>query len=281
VVDQIKDQARRMAASLGVRGLMNVQFAIKQDEAGSGHTIYVLEVNPRASRTVPFVSKATGLSWARVAAKVMAGKSLAALKLKDEIDISHTCVKESVFPFTKFPGVDVILGPEMRSTGEVMGIDASFPLAYAKSQMAAGTVLPTEGTVFLSVRDADKPDIVDVARRLHVMGFDIVSSAGTHQFLEDHGVETTRIKKLREGRPNGIDLIKDKKIALIINTPTRTGPGSDEGRLRSTAVRFALPYITTATAAQAAVGSIEALRAGEWSVRALQEFVPEAVAGGP
>jgi len=279
VIVRIKDQAKCMAAALGVRGLMNIQFAIKRaDDEPDGHAIYVLEVNPRASRTVPFVSKATGVSWARIAAKIMAGTSLDALGLTETVDIAHTCVKESVFPFTKFPGVDVILGPEMRSTGEVMGIDTAFPLAYAKSQMAAGTVLPTEGTVFLSVRDADKPGIVDVACRLIAMGFDIVSSAGTHQFLAEQGVKTTRLKKISEGRPNGIDLIKDRALSLIINTPTRTGSGSDEGRLRSTAVRFALPYITTATAAAVAVRSIEALKAGQWSVRSLQEFIPEAVA---
>src|SRR6187200_1643393 len=177
IVHRLKDQTRALARALRVRGLMNVQYAIKDDE------IYVIEVNPRASRTVPFVSKATGVPWAKIAAKVMAGKTLAELGVKEQPDPKHTSVKEVVFPFSKFPGVDVILGPEMRSTGEVMGIDQNFELAFAKSSIAAGTVLPTEGTVFISVRDPDKAALLPIARELVALGFDIISSGATYDLL--------------------------------------------------------------------------------------------------
>ncbi|MBI1335433.1 MAG: carbamoyl-phosphate synthase large subunit [Phycisphaera sp.] len=300
VVEDLRDKSRRIAEALGVRGLMNVQYAIKRSgqvaewpsgqvkdndsgsarsatrpldhSATSSYETYVLEVNPRASRTVPFVSKATGLPWARIAAKVMAGKSLVELGVTEEVEPAHTSVKESVFPFSKFPGVDVILGPEMRSTGEVMGTDMDFAIAFAKSQMAAGTVLPTGGKVFLSVRDSDKPQIVSVARRLCEMGFEVHSTGGTHEFLASRGVKTQRVLKISEGRPNAIDLIKNGELSLVINTPTRKGIRSDEGRLRSTAVRFAVPMITTTTAASAAVTSIAALQSGGWGVRSLQEY---------
>jgi carbamoyl-phosphate synthase large subunit len=232
----------------------------------------VLEVNPRASRTVPFVSKATGVPWARIAAKVMAGKQLAELGITDEVTPRHTSVKESVFPFSKFPGVDVILGPEMRSTGEVMGIDRGFPLAFAKSQMAAGTELPTSGKVFLSVRDSDKKHIVGPARKLLEMGFMVITTGGTHEYLAEQGIMTQKITKISEGRPNAIDLIKNGELALIINTPSRKGINTDEGRLRSTAVRFNLPMITTVTGAAAAVQAMAALQAGRWGVRALQDY---------
>ena len=274
VVEDLKRQSRSLAEALQVRGLMNVQWAIRRPDAKSGtdFEIYVIEVNPRASRTVPFVSKATGHSWARIAAKVMIQESLAALGVDNEVTPTHTSVKESVFPFSKFPGVDVILGPEMRSTGEVMGIDADFPIAFAKSQMAAGTILPIKGKVFISVRDMDKKSIVPVAKKLLEMGFTVVTTGGTRAFLEQHGVATERLKKISEGRPNCIDLIKNKELALIINTPTRKGLNTDEGRLRSTAVRFSVPMVTTSTGAAAAVQAIEALRAGTWGVRAIQDY---------
>src|SRR5689334_56445 len=194
IVARLKDETRALAKALRVRGLMNVQYAIKDDE------IYVIEVNPRASRTVPFVSKATGIPWARLAAKVMAGKTLAELGVSEMPDPAHTSVKEVVFPFSKFPGVDVILGPEMRSTGEVMGIDENFPIAFAKSQIAAGTVLPTSGNVFISVRNSDKAAIIPVARALADLGFSIFSSAGTYEALRREGIEATRVSKLAEGR---------------------------------------------------------------------------------
>jgi carbamoyl-phosphate synthase large subunit len=181
-------------------------------------------------------------------------------------------VKESVFPFSKFPGVDVILGPEMRSTGEVMGIDASFPIAFAKSQMAAGTMLPTKGKAFVSVRDSDKAGVIGVAKGLVAMGFEVVTTGGTHRHLTENGVKTTRINKISEGRPNCIDLIKNREIHLIINTPTRKGLKTDEGMLRSTAVRFNVPMITTITGARAGVLAIAALRNDDWKVQALQDY---------
>ena len=269
VIEQLKEQSRKMAEALGVRGLMNVQWAVKDGE------IYVIEVNPRASRTVPFVGKATGVSWARIAAKVMAGKQLAELGVTEEVTPTHTSIKESVFPFGKFPGVDVILGPEMRSTGECMGADADFPVAFAKAQMAAGSKLPLEGKVFLSVRESDKPAVVEVARGLVDQGFEVVTTRGTHAYLAEQGIETTRIKKIQEGgRPNALDLMKNGELDLIINTPTRKGAGTDEGKLRATAVRNGVTMITTMTAAKVAVQAIEALRRDDWTVKSLQEYFP-------
>jgi carbamoyl-phosphate synthase large subunit len=177
-----------------------------------------------------------------------------------------------VFPFSKFPGVDVILGPEMRSTGEVMGIDQNFAIAFAKSQMAANCSLPSKGKVFLSVRDSDKAAILPVARKLAEMGFEIITTRGTQTFLQQHGIETRLVNKISVGRPNAIDLIKNRELALILNTPTRKGITSDEGRLRATAVRFNVPMVTTATGAAAAVQAIAALRTGDWGVRALQDY---------
>ncbi len=272
IVDEIKRNALVMAKELKVKGLMNVQFAIKDDE------VYVLEVNPRASRTVPFVSKATGVSWARMAAKIMCGKTLKELGITHEIvPTKHVAVKESVFPFNKFPGVDVILGPEMRSTGEVMGIDSTFPIAYAKSQMAAGGSLPTTGTIYISVRDADKPAIVPIARKLATLGFNLIATGGTHKVLADAGVNATRIPKIKEGRPNIIDAIKNKQVKLLINTPTTKGPRTDEGTIRAAAVMHKIPIITTLTAAEAAADAIAALRAdtskdGGWTVKPLQDY---------
>ncbi|MEO1236719.1 MAG: carbamoyl-phosphate synthase large subunit [Planctomycetota bacterium] len=267
VIDELKKLSRKMAEALHVRGLMNVQWAVKDGD------IYVIEVNPRASRTVPFVGKATGVSWARLAAKVMAGKQLAELGVTEEVTPTHTSIKESVFPFGKFPGVDVILGPEMRSTGECMGADAEFPLAFAKAQIAAGSPLPTSGTVFLSVRESDRGALPEVARGLVDLGFRVLTTRGTHDHLATHGIETSPIKKIQEGgRPNALDLMKNGELQLIINTPTRKGAGTDEGKLRATAVRNGVPMITTVTAAKAAVRAIAALRDGDWGVRSLQEY---------
>ncbi|MBL4700158.1 MAG: carbamoyl-phosphate synthase large subunit, partial [Phycisphaeraceae bacterium] len=273
IVEEVKRQSREMAKALSVRGLMNVQWAIKRpNEQNSEYEIFVLEVNPRASRTVPFVSKATDRSWARIAAKVMAGKQLHELGIIDEIIPSHTSVKESVFPFSKFPGVDVVLGPEMRSTGEVMGADPSYPIAFAKSQMGASAALPTSGKVFISLKECDKASMVEPARKLVELGFELIATKGTHDFLNEHGVKNKMILKIRVGRPNAVDLIKNKELALIINTPSRKGINTDEGQLRATAVRFNVPMITTATGATAAVYAIEAIRNGGWSVRALQDY---------
>ena len=250
-----------------MRGLMNLQLAIRDDE------IYVIEVNPRASRTVPFVAKATGVPWSRIAAKVMMGASLQSLE--SEIATQETgfyAVKEPVFPFGKFPGVDVVLGPEMRSTGEAMGFDRSLPVALAKAKMSAWLPLPTEGDVFLSVRDADKKAVVDVARALVSMGFRVHSTQGTCDLLASHSVAAAAIRKISEGaRPNIVDRLANGEIDLIINTPTRTGSDTDEGRIRAMAVRSQVPMITTITGAMAAVRAIAALRAGTWQVQALQD----------
>jgi carbamoyl-phosphate synthase large subunit len=267
IVAELKRQAKLLAEALRVRGLMNVQFAVKDGQ------IYIIEVNPRASRTVPFVSKAQGQPFAKIAAKVMIGHSLAELGFVEPTPPPHVSVKEVVFPFTKFPGVDVILGPEMRSTGEVMGIDMSFPMAFAKAQIAAGTVLPTSGTVFLSVRDSDKGAIVPVAQLLAKAGFKLTATGGTYDALARHGIEATRLSKLAEGRPNIRDLIKNGQVQLIVNTPTKKGPQTDEGKIRAMAVMSRVPMLTTVTAGHAAAQAILALQQGDWTVRPLQEYV--------
>ena len=266
MVAELKRQTKELAKALRVRGLMNVQYAIKDRQ------IYLIEVNPRASRTVPFVSKATGIPWAKIAAKVMAGKSLAELGVTEQPDPKHTSVKEVVFPFSKFPGVDVILGPEMRSTGEVMGIDDDFPTAYAKSQVAAGNALPTSGSVFISVHKDDKSAIVPVARMLHEMGFNLMATSGTHDVLAKHDVPARKVPKLSEGRPNIQDFIKNGEVQLLINTPTKKGPQTDEGRIRSMAVLHKVPMITTLTGANAAARAIRALKGGTWNVKPLQAY---------
>jgi len=274
VVTEIERQARLLAERLAVRGLMNIQFAVKDRD------VYVLEVNPRASRTVPFVSKATGVSWAKLAAKVMAGVSLAELGVSEAPRPKQTSVKESVFPFTKFPGVDVILGPEMRSTGEVMGVDMTFGMAFAKSQLASGLVLPAHGRVFLSVCDADKPHVAGLAQRLAAMGFELSATSGTFAVLAEAGVRVRQLPKLSEGRPNVADLITNGDLDLLINTPTRRGPATDEGRIRALATIHNVPLITTMTAARAAVDAIAALKSGgaenAWTVRPLQEYFRQA-----
>jgi carbamoyl-phosphate synthase large subunit len=266
IIAELKRQTIELAKALRVRGLMNVQYAIKDGE------IYVIEVNPRASRTVPFVSKATGVPYAKIAAKVMAGATLDELNVHEIPDPKHVSVKEVVFPFSKFPGVDVILGPEMRSTGEVMGIDQSFPLAFAKSQLAAGSVLPTEGTVFISVRDRDKDAIVPAAKMLADMGFEIIASRGTHEVLSKHDVLATHIPRLGEGRPNIADYIKNGKVQLIINTPTKKGPATDEGKIRAMSVLNKVPIVTTIAGANAAARAIEALKKQGWGVQPLQAY---------
>jgi carbamoyl-phosphate synthase large subunit len=269
LVEQLKEQTRALARALKVRGLMNVQYAIKDGQ------VYIIEVNPRASRTVPFVSKATGMPWAKIAAKVMAGKKLAELGINGDLpDPKHVSVKEVVFPFSKFPGVDVILGPEMRSTGEVMGIDKTFPMAFAKSQIAAGGPLPTSGTVFISVNDRDKKSIVGPARVLVNCGFRIVATQATAEVLQKNDVPCERINKLSEGRPNIRDLIKNGEIKLIINTPTKKGPQTDEGKIRAMAVLNKVCQITTLTGASAAAKAIPALQKEKWDVRPLQDYHP-------
>ncbi|MEQ8845685.1 MAG: carbamoyl-phosphate synthase large subunit [Phycisphaerales bacterium] len=266
-IEAVRDAAMRLARALRVRGLMNVQLAIKDG------VVYVLEVNPRASRTAPYVSKATHVSWPNLAARVMMGASLDDLGVREVLHTGAFAVKAPVFPHQKFPRVDFVLGPEMRSTGEVMGMDASPPLALAKAAMASGNALPTAGAVFVSVRDADKPGILPVVRGLAAMGFVIYSTGGTAEFLSKYSVRTNLVQKIATGaRPNVVDMMTSGDIHLVINTPTASGSATDEGLIRSTAVRLSIPMITTATAARAAVDAIAALRAGDWSVRPLQEY---------
>jgi carbamoyl-phosphate synthase large subunit len=230
-----------------------------------------LEVNPRASRTVPFVAKATGLPVAKVAAKVMAGVSLAEQGVTEDPLPAHVSVKEAVFPFIKFSGVDIVLGPEMRSTGEVMGVSERFSMAFAKSQLAAGTVLPREGNIFVSVDDRHKAGVTALARRLAELGFSMLSTSGTADALEAAGIAVRRIKKLKEGQPNLLDYFADRAVALVINTPSGKKARSDGGRIRAAAVQAGVPCVTTLEAATAAVKAIEALREEDMEVQALQE----------
>ena len=269
VLAEIRAATVALAKALDVRGLMNVQFAVK--EVDGRPALYVIEVNPRASRTVPFVAKATGLPAAKVAAKVMAGVSLAEQGVTEDPIPAHVSVKEAVFPFIKFRGVDIVLGPEMRSTGEVMGISPQFSMAFAKSQLAAGTVLPSEGSVFVSVAPRHKPQAVDLAERLARMGFHILATRGTAAVLTDAGVECTVVKKIKEGHPNLIDYLADENVALVMNTPGGKGARTDEGRIRAAAVAAGVPCLTTIEAAQAATKAMEALRENPMQVESLQE----------
>jgi carbamoyl-phosphate synthase large subunit len=266
VVETISSQVKALAAELGVIGLMNAQFAIKGDD------VYLLEVNPRASRTVPFVSKVTGQPLAKIAAKVMIGKTLKELGVR-EIVPSHVAVKEAVFPFTKFPGTDTLLGPEMRSTGEVMGIDRDFPMAFAKAEIGAGTKLPRTGKVFISVRDEDKAQALEVARRLVGLGFGVVATHGTARYFADHGVSAEGVNKVKEGSPHCVDSIVRGEIAMVVNT-TSAGVQTirDSFSIRRSALVKDVPYFTTMAAARAAVSAILALNRGALDVRSLQEY---------
>jgi carbamoyl-phosphate synthase large subunit len=266
-IERIKEQTRALARELGVIGLLNIQFAIKNEQ------IFVLEVNPRASRTVPFVSKAIGVPLAKLATKVMLGTSLRELGFTEERELRHIAVKEAVFPFVKFPGVDAVLGPEMKSTGEVMGIDRDFRKAYIKSQLAAGSPLPTSGKVFLSVKNRDKRAALPIAKRLAEMGFGLVATTGTAKLLARQGMAVERVHKVNENyRPNIVDLMKRGEIALVFNTPEDGRARRDSYLIRRTAVTQNISYYTTMDGAQAAVGGIEALLKGEISVQALQDY---------
>ncbi len=266
VKKEIREATVKMAKALDVRGLMNVQFAVKDE------VVYVLEVNPRASRTVPFVSKAIGVPLAKLAAKIMTGMKLKDLGFTKEIIPTHYSLKEAVFPFAKFRGTDILLGPEMKSTGEVMGIDDDFGLAYAKSQMAAMPPLPLSGNVFISVRDADKPAILDLARGLQALGFWVYSTSGTASALENAGIPVARLHKLNEGRPNVLDMLKNDAIALIINTPAGPVARQDEVRIRTTALYQRVPVMTTLAAAQATLRALRSLKAKPLGVKSLQEY---------
>jgi carbamoyl-phosphate synthase large subunit len=266
VIETIRQYTHAMARELKVIGLMNVQYAVK------GDVVYVLEVNPRASRTVPFVSKAIGVPLAKLAAKVMAGKKLAELGFTKEIWTKYWAVKESVFPFNRFHGQDILLSPEMRSTGEVMGLDADLGVAYAKSQMGANAQLPLGGTVFFSVSNAHKSEVALVAREYADLGFDLVGTSGTATVLEKAGLKVSRVFKLTEGRPNALDLLKNRQIQLVINTPAGQTPRADEIKIRTTAVYTNTPIMTTLSSARAAAKGIAALKKSGYGVRTIQEY---------
>jgi len=266
LVAEIVRQTVLLGKALEVRGLMNVQYAVREGE------VFILEVNPRASRTVPFVSKAIGVPLAGLAARVMVGRSLADLGFAEETVPRHVSVKEAVFPFIKFPGVDALLGPEMRSTGEVMGIADEFPLAYAKAQLAAGMKIPTEGTVLLSVKDSDKKAILPVADKLYKMGFDIIATGGTRDYLEQNGIPARFVRKVREGRPHVVDAIINGEVGLVINTVSGKGSIADSYSIRRSAVDHDVAYFTTVPGARAVVAGIEALRRKNWDVKPLQDF---------
>ncbi len=266
VMETIREYTYAMARELKVIGLMNVQYAVK------GETVYVLEVNPRASRTVPFVSKAIGVPLAKMAARVMAGKTLVELGLTKEIRPEYWAVKESVFPFNRFHGQDILLSPEMRSTGEVMGLDADLGIAYAKSQMAANAPLPLKGRVFISVSDAHKDEVAEVAKKFADLGFELIATGGTAAVLEKAGLKAQRLLKLNEGRPNALDLLKNREIQLVINTPAGQTPRADEIRIRTTAVYTNTPIMTTLSGARAAALGIAALKKSGYAVRTVQEY---------
>ncbi len=265
IIAEIERQTKALAVALEVCGLMNIQFAVKNGE------VYLIEVNPRASRTVPFVAKAIGHPVAKIAARVMAGEKLADLP---EIDraITHIAVKEAVFPFARFQGTDPVLSPEMKSTGEVMGIDGDFPVAFAKSQLAAGTTLPTKGRVFVSVKNSDKNHILPAIKDIVNHGFTVVATDGTAEFLDDNDVPAVRINKVAQGRPHIVDSIVDGEIDLIFNTTEGWQSLKDSASIRKSAVSSGIPYFTTAAASVAAVRAIGALRMSELEVRPLQDY---------
>ncbi len=266
VIVQIKEMTRQLALELKVVGPLNIQFAVSRG------TIYVLEVNPRASRTLPFVSKATGVPLAKVAARLMVGKKLKDMNLSELEPGNYVAVKEAVLPFVKFPGTDIILGPEMRSTGEVMGIDTDFGWAFAKSQAAAGQPLPTKGSLFVSVNDHDKPLVADVVKHFVELGFTIVATTGKARYLNEHGLEAETVFKVKEGRPTVVDLLKDGKIDIIVNTPLGRASKFDELSIRREAIKRQIPIITTIAAAKAAATGIAAMRRGELQVKSIQEY---------
>ena len=269
-LSRISDYTRRMALGLKTVGLINIQYAVKDN------VVYVLEANPRASRTTPFVSKATALPLAKIAARVMTGTRLKRLIPKElwaamTPALPYTATKEVVLPFVKFRGVDPTLGPEMKSTGEVMGIDSDFPRSFIKSQAASGMSLPTSGAVFISVRDEDKPDILPIAAALRQLGFTIHATKNTHHFFERHGIETKRVFKLGEGKPDVLDLLKQRNLSLVINTPSGKRSRSDGYSIRRTALELNIPAITNIHSCQAAIHGIAVLREAPMGVRSLQE----------
>jgi carbamoyl-phosphate synthase large subunit len=265
----IRDYARRVAKALNVVGLMNAQFAIKDD------VVYVLEVNPRASRTVPYLSKATGVPLAKVAAQVMIGRTLPDLGFTADLEVRGSFVKTPVFPFVRFPGVDTLLGPEMKSTGEVMGAAESFGSAFAKAYMGAGQHLPQSGTAFISVNNRDKAAVVPIARDLARLGFSLMATRGTAAYLRAHGIAASIVFKINEGRPHVGDELLNRRISLVINTPLGRDSFFDDRAVRSVSMMQGVPAITTLTGAAAAVSAIEAIRNEGLSVKSLQEYHAE------
>ncbi|MEE8352813.1 MAG: ATP-grasp domain-containing protein, partial [Rhodospirillales bacterium] len=267
IIAELEHQTHLLARSLNVVGLMNVQYALKDGD------IYIIEVNPRASRTVPFVAKATGVPVAKIAARVMAGEKLKSFDLPSSAAINgHFAVKEAVFPFARFPGVDIILGPEMKSTGEVMGIDIDFERAFAKSQLGAGNSLPTAGTVFISVKDRDKEMAAVLAGRLVELGFTLLATGGTQKFLTEKGLRVEHINKVLDGGPHCVDAITDGGVQLVINTTEGAQAIADSYSIRRSSLTFNIPHYTTMTGAVAAVGAIEAMAKGHLDVAPLQAY---------
>jgi carbamoyl-phosphate synthase large subunit len=266
IVAEIERQSTQMALDIGVVGLMNVQFAVKDGK------VYVLEVNPRASRTVPFVAKATGVPVAKIAARIMAGEKLAAFNLSSK-KMGHIAVKEAVFPFSRFPGVDTLLGPEMKSTGEVMGIDTDFARAFAKSQLGAGVNLPLTGSVFISIRDRDKASAVAIAAQLITLGFRVVATSGSAQFFQEKGLKVDRVNKVLEGSPHIVDAMINGEIDLVINTTEGAKSIADSFSIRQTALLNKIPYYTTIAGASAVAQGIAALQTNQISVKPIQEYL--------
>jgi carbamoyl-phosphate synthase large subunit len=273
VLNQIRLWTVQLAQALSVVGLMNIQFAVVGAN-GYSPQVYILEANPRASRTVPFVSKATGVQLAKLASLIMSGKTLEEVKFTKEVIPSHIAVKEAVLPFSKFPGTDTILGPEMRSTGEVMGIDSDFGRAFAKAELGAGEKLPLEGTVFVSMSDRDKPLAADVVKEFIKLGFTIMATQGTRQVLQEQGLEIQSVLKLHEGRPHVLDAIKNQKIQLIINTPSGEEAHTDSKLIRRTALGYKIPIITTIAGARATAAAIYSLQNTTLDVKVIQEYCP-------
>ncbi|MDB4642029.1 carbamoyl-phosphate synthase large subunit [Verrucomicrobia bacterium] len=265
-IETIRSYTHAMARELRVIGLMNIQYAVKDG------VVYVLEVNPRASRTVPFTSKTIGVPLAKMAARVMAGAKLIDLSFTEEIWPDYWAIKESVFPFNRFQGQDILLSPEMKSTGEVMGLDADLGTAYAKSQMAANSPLPLEGKVFISVNKSDKSQIADLAKQFSDLGFELICTEGTARVIQEAGMEVREVRKLAEGRPNSLDLLKNGEIQLVINTPSGQAPRADEVKIRTTAVYSRVPIMTTLSSAKAAASAIKALKKNGYQVKPIQEY---------
>jgi carbamoyl-phosphate synthase large subunit len=265
IIAEMERQAELLALALGVKGLMNIQFAVQAGE------VFLIEVNPRASRTVPFVAKAIGQPVAKIAARVMAGEKLSTFP-PFRRDLPYMAVKEAVFPFARFPGVDPVLSPEMKSTGEVMGLDVDFAMAFAKSQLGAGTILPQSGVVFVSVKDSDTKVILPAVQQLVELGFTIIATGGTQKYLADAGVAVTRVNKVAEGRPHIVDRIVDGEVAFIINTTEGWQSLKDSQSIRASALHSRVPYFTTAAASVAATAAIAAMRSAKLEVRSLQDY---------